>query len=90
MKSRTSDLMAVYDVLLNAFGPQNWWPGDGPLEVLVGAVLTQNTSWKNVELALGNLGVIDMEQGRLEEAREQVGDAELEVIAAAEGMEIGV
>jgi endonuclease-3 related protein len=53
--SKMSDLIQAYDRLLAAFGPQHWWPGDGPLEVMVGAVLTQNTSWKNVERAIDNL-----------------------------------
>lgn len=48
-------LMGYYDKLLKAFGPQGWWPGDGPFEVLVGAVLTQNTNWGNVEKAINNL-----------------------------------
>ncbi len=55
-------LQSAYDHLLAAFGPQRWWPGDGPFEVMVGAVLTQNTSWKNVERAITNLreaGVVD-------------------------------
>ncbi len=37
------------------FGPQHWWPGDTPFEIMVGAVLTQNTNWKNVEKAITNL-----------------------------------
>ncbi|MBC8209173.1 MAG: endonuclease III domain-containing protein [Desulfobulbaceae bacterium] len=45
----------IYDRLLAQFGPQNWWPGDTPFEVLVGAVLTQNTNWQNVEKAIANL-----------------------------------
>jgi endonuclease-3 related protein len=45
----------VYERLYNALGPQNWWPGDSLFEVMVGAVLVQNTSWKNVERALANL-----------------------------------
>jgi endonuclease-3 related protein len=48
-------LLWCYQALLTAYGPQGWWPGEGPLEVLVGAVLTQNTSWRNVERALDNL-----------------------------------
>ncbi|MDA1256329.1 MAG: endonuclease [Chloroflexi bacterium] len=47
-----TDIRALYDALLEAYGPQNWWPGDGPFEVIVGAILTQNTSWTNVEKAL--------------------------------------
>lgn len=49
------DLMEIYDRLLSAFGPQHWWPADSPFEVVLGAILTQNTSWKNVEKAIGNL-----------------------------------
>jgi endonuclease-3 related protein len=48
-------LSDAYHRLLAAFGPQHWWPGDSPLEVLVGAVLVQNTSWNNVERAIANL-----------------------------------
>jgi endonuclease-3 related protein len=48
-------LMEVHDRLLAAFGPQHWWPGESPFEILVGAVLVQNTSWKNVERAIANL-----------------------------------
>ncbi len=48
-------LNAVYNALSAAFGPQNWWPADGPEEMIIGAVLTQNTTWKNVEKALANL-----------------------------------
>lgn len=47
--------MEYYNKLLGAFGPQHWWPGDGPFEVVVGAVLTQNTNWGNVERAINNL-----------------------------------
>jgi endonuclease III related protein len=56
-------LRKIFDLLLAAFGARNWWPGDTPLEVMVGAVLTQNTSWKNVEKAIASMkshGVIDM------------------------------
>ena len=48
-------LMAMYGTLFKAFGPQHWWPGDSPFEVMVGAVLTQNTAWINVEKALVNI-----------------------------------
>lgn len=44
-----------YQRLLAAYGPQHWWPGDTPFEVMVGAVLTQNTAWGNVERAIANL-----------------------------------
>lgn len=45
----------MYERLLNAFGPQKWWPARTRFEVIVGAVLTQNTNWGNVEKALNNL-----------------------------------
>jgi len=48
-------LAAIYDALLAHFGHRNWWPGETPFEVVVGAILTQNTAWKNVELAISNL-----------------------------------
>lgn len=44
-----------FNSLFTALGPQHWWPGETQFEVIVGAILTQNTSWKNVELALANL-----------------------------------
>jgi endonuclease-3 related protein len=56
----TAILEEVYDRLLEAFGPQLWWPGESPFEVMVGAVLTQNTNWKNVEKAIGNLREADL------------------------------
>ncbi len=49
------DLMKLYDRLYGFFGPQHWWPGDSPLEIMIGAVLTQNTNWQNVEKAISNL-----------------------------------
>jgi endonuclease-3 related protein len=42
-------------MLLAHHGPQYWWPGETPFEIMVGAVLTQNTAWSNVEKAIGNL-----------------------------------
>lgn len=48
-------LTKLYDRLYAAYGPQKWWPGETPFEVLVGAVLVQNTAWKNVERAIANL-----------------------------------
>ncbi len=48
-------LETVYNRLFAAFGPQHWWPGDTPFEIIVGAILTQNTSWTNVEKAIANL-----------------------------------
>ena len=51
----TPVLSQVYERLLAAYGPQHWWPGQTPFEVLVGAVLTQNTAWQNVKRAIDNL-----------------------------------
>lgn len=48
-------LMRVYRELRSRFGPRHWWPAETPFEVCVGAVLTQNTSWKNVSRAIENL-----------------------------------
>ena len=48
-------LIEIYNLLLSSFGPQNWWPAETELEMMVGAVLTQNTSWNNVEKAILNL-----------------------------------
>jgi endonuclease-3 related protein len=50
-----SALLKIYEELYGTFGPQHWWPGDTPFEVAVGAILTQNTSWSNVERAIINL-----------------------------------
>lgn len=46
---------AIYRKLARAWGQQHWWPAETPFEVIVGAVLTQNTSWINVERAMANL-----------------------------------
>lgn len=54
-RPRRQRLLAVYDRLFAAYGPQHWWPGDTPFEIMVGAVLTQNTAWSNVERAIANL-----------------------------------
>ncbi|MPZ22122.1 MAG: hypothetical protein GEU28_00930 [Dehalococcoidia bacterium] len=48
-------LQEIFDRLLARYGPQDWWPGDSPLEVAVGAILTQSASWVNVDRALRNL-----------------------------------
>lgn len=53
--SEDADLQSVYERLYAAYGPQGWWPGDGPFEVIVGAILTQSAAWTNVEKALANL-----------------------------------
>ena len=51
----SKELLTIYDTLLRFFGEQGWWPADTPFEVMVGAVLTQNTAWRNVERAIANL-----------------------------------
>lgn len=48
-------LAAIYDRLYEAYGPQGWWPAETPFEVMVGAILTQAASWRNVERAIANL-----------------------------------
>jgi endonuclease-3 related protein len=48
-------LNLIYRRLYSFFGPQHWWPADNPFEVMVGAILTQNTNWQNAERAIGNL-----------------------------------
>lgn len=48
-------LTDIYKRMLAAWGPQHWWPGETPFEVMVGAILTQNTAWTNVEKAIANL-----------------------------------
>jgi endonuclease-3 related protein len=48
-------LLEIYRLLFEHFGHRNWWPGDSPFEVIIGAILTQNTAWTNVEKAISNL-----------------------------------
>jgi len=48
-------LTDIYERLYRHYGPQGWWPGQTPFETIVGAILTQNTNWNNVEHALDNL-----------------------------------
>jgi endonuclease-3 related protein len=58
-----NELLGIYRKLYASHGPQHWWPGDGPFEVMLGAVLTQNTAWSNVERAIDNLktaGLLDL------------------------------
>jgi len=50
-------LKTIYEKLYAFYGPQYWWPGDTPFEITVGAILTQNTNWANVEKAIDNLKV---------------------------------
>jgi len=48
-------LQHIYETLFEQYGPQHWWPGDTPFEIAVGAILTQNTHWSNVEKAINNI-----------------------------------
>lgn len=59
MNSRTS-IRDIYRKLFAAYGQQHWWPGDSRFEIMVGAVLTQNTAWINVERAIANLKLARM------------------------------
>jgi endonuclease-3 related protein len=68
-------ILEAYQSLVRAYGPMHWWPAKTRFEVIIGAFLTQNTSWKNVELALKNLrqaGVLTIRGIR------QISSAELE------------
>ncbi len=63
-------LTSVYGALFRRLGPQHWWPGRTRIEIVVGAILTQNTAWSNVEKAIRRLraaGALDLR--RLHEAR---------------------
>ena len=60
-------MRAIYRKLSRAWGRQHWWPAETPFEVIVGAILTQNTSWTNVERAMANLrsaGMLNVESIR--------------------------
>ena len=52
-------LTDLYDALLGAFGHRGWWPGETPLEVMVGAILTQRTNWRNASTAIDALRAAD-------------------------------
>ncbi|MGA7217600.1 MAG: base excision DNA repair protein [Candidatus Sulfotelmatobacter sp.] len=54
-QSKGDEIRAYYRTLFQAWGPQHWWPAQTRFEVIVGAYLTQNTAWTNVEKALANL-----------------------------------
>lgn len=55
MSRRGDVIRGLYQAFGQALGPSHWWPGETPFEVAVGAILTQNTNWKNVEQAIANL-----------------------------------
>lgn len=52
-------LTEIYQLLFDRFGPQHWWPGQSQFEIIIGAILTQNTNWANVEKAIANLKSAD-------------------------------
>ena len=54
------DFTGIYQQLFRYYGPQDWWPANHAFEVIVGAILTQNTAWRNVEIALSNLSKQDL------------------------------
>ena len=69
-------LREIYGRLYESFGPQGWWPAETPFEVFVGAILTQNTAWANVEKAIDRLKgrgaldphrIMEMPEGELQE-----------------------
>ena len=55
MDQTSSRLRQMYQAMLAHFGHQGWWPGQGAMEICVGAILTQNTNWRNVVKAIANL-----------------------------------
>ena len=55
VRTISEQLNEIYQLLLDRFGPQHWWPGESRFEIIVGAILTQNTNWANVEKAIANL-----------------------------------
>ena len=55
MRSFLLTLFSIYQKLFTEYGPQQWWPAETPFEVMVGAILTQNTAWSNVEKSIVQL-----------------------------------
>lgn len=74
MSTSAKPLTAFYEKLARAFGPQGWWPGESPFEIMVGAVLTQGTAWTNAAWAIENLRRAD---GLTPGTMERIGPAEL-------------
>ncbi len=63
----------IYEKLYEIYGSQHWWPGETPWEIAVGAVLTQNTNWKNVEKAISNLKVLNLlDPGRIMDSEDSL------------------
>ncbi|GAB7080249.1 endonuclease III domain-containing protein [Megalodesulfovibrio paquesii] len=63
MTESAAHLLAMHRAMLEALGPSGWWPAESAFEVLVGAVLTQNTNWKNVEKAIAVLKARELLSG---------------------------
>lgn len=53
--NKKPNFLSIYKTLFDYYGPTGWWPGDSPFEIAIGAILTQNTAWSNVEKAIANL-----------------------------------
>lgn len=60
VRPESVDFVDIYQRLFQYYGPQNWWPANHAFEVIVGAILTQNTAWRNVEIALDNMRSQDL------------------------------
>jgi len=59
-KKSKPDLLSIFNLLLHKFGPRHWWPAESKLEVIIGAILTQNTAWKNVKITISVLKEKDL------------------------------
>lgn len=68
--------LPIYQQLYDRYGPQQWWPADTPFEMMIGAILTQNCSWLNVEKAISNLKAADIlaAEEMLNASHEQLGE----------------
>jgi endonuclease-3 related protein len=75
-------ILQIYRELETEYGAQNWWPADTPYEVMIGAILTQNTNWKNVEKAIENLKKEDL---LIPEKILGTGNRELETLIRSSG-----
>jgi len=81
-KKMQSRLLDIFDRLAAHFGPLHWWPAQTPFEVVIGAILTQNTAWRNVEYAIANLrnaGLLSSSSMR------EIGQEELEALIRPAG-----
>ncbi len=55
-----NNVSKIFNILYSIYGPQFWWPGESQFEIIIGAILTQNTSWQNVAKAITNLKEYDL------------------------------